>query len=395
MKSSHVPIDFDAAPTAAISNRIRRFDDIPDIMTMNIPPIDYLVDGIIPRKSITLWAGSDGVAKTMLVESMAVAVAVGGQFLGRICQRSPVLYLDYENPDFVVQQRFKNMTRGPVEGLKVWGTWNTDQPPQIGNELLLTMANEKKPLIIVDPFRYAHGAEENESTPMAGIMQQLRYCAAAGGAVVILHHPAKTEGSTGRGSSAIKGAVDIAFLQQLSKEDAGLITLESTKNRMGAPMIFTIRADFEACRFELCDSPNFTKRAEEILRLRQIIEAQPGVSGRGIREQWSGTTQHLLELLRTGDGTYWTSERGSRNAIRYFPRFDGTRTTDRTTEPLSASSGSGSVVLSLYRENHQNHSHHSHPEPAKQTGFRCSNCGISFDTSAGRAKHEVECTQGK
>ena len=52
-----VHVDFDAAPTAAIATgeHIRRFDQIPDIMTMEIPPIEYLVDGMISRKTITLW----------------------------------------------------------------------------------------------------------------------------------------------------------------------------------------------------------------------------------------------------------------------------------------------------------------------------------------------------
>jgi putative DNA primase/helicase len=208
-----VRIDFDTAPTAAIAagEHIRRFDEIPDVRTMEIEPIEFLVDGMISRNTITLWTGTDGTAKTFLIQKLAIAIATGNPFLGRRCQASDVLYLDYENPSFAVRDRLDLMAGDcPTPRLKTWGTWLKNQPPQIGNELLLTIAKETRPLIIVDPFRYSHGAEENDSTEMMAVMQQLRFCAASGGAVIVVHHPAKSEGSTGRGSSAIRGAVDCA-----------------------------------------------------------------------------------------------------------------------------------------------------------------------------------------
>jgi hypothetical protein len=378
--SGGIRLQFDSAPTAAIAKRIRRLEDIPDILTMNIPAIEYLVDGIIARETITLWTGSDNAGKTFLMQSMAVAVAVGGQFLGRVCRRAPVLYLDYENPSFVVQERFQKIAGGPIDGLHVWGTWNEDQPPQIANELLLTIAKESKPLIIVDPFRYAHGAEENDSTEMMSVMQTLRYYAAVGGAVVILHHPAKSDGSTGRGSSAIKGAVDVAFLQELSDE-SGLISLKTTKNRFGAPVMVTIRPDFAAGRFDVCDSPKFTKQADEMLRLRKIIEAHPGASGRDVEKEYGGSTKKLYDLLKAGEETHWTKARGSHNGFNYFPCFSENSSTARSTEAQAESVSSAAVLLSPLRREAQQRTH--------SAGFRCEKCGACFDTSAGRAQHQV------
>jgi len=73
--------------------------------------------------------------------------------------------------------------------LRLWGIWCEQQPPQAGSDLLLAIAKETRPLIIIDPFRYFHASEENDSGAMAGIMQYLRACAAYGCAVVLLHHP--------------------------------------------------------------------------------------------------------------------------------------------------------------------------------------------------------------
>ena len=71
-------------------------------------------------------------------------------------------------------------------------------------------------------------------------MKHLRSYASAGATVVILHHPAKSEGSSGRGSSVIRGAVDVAYLQELSQE-SGLITLRCLKNRFGDRPAITIK----------------------------------------------------------------------------------------------------------------------------------------------------------
>jgi hypothetical protein len=341
---------FTPSPVGAAGEPIRRFDQIPDIMTMEIPPIEPLVDGMISRGTITLWTGSDGTAKTFLIQKMACAVATGGEFLGRRCHAAPVLYLDYENPSFAVRDRLDLMAGGPIPGLKVWGTWLEQQPPQIGNELLLTIAKETKPLIIIDPFRYAHGAEENDSTEMMAVMQMLRYCAAAGGAVVIVHHPAKSEGSTGRGSSAIKGAVDVAFLQELSDE-SGLITLKCSKNRFGERMTVTVRPDYDEGTFEVTDSPQFTQRTEESKRLLRVITETPGLS----QNQWwkkSGMMKsRFIKMVKENVNGLWKEEKVG-SSLCYFPTCSQGRE-----QPENNRTGQGvkgcSPVLSLYRENRE------------------------------------------
>jgi hypothetical protein len=299
------------------AEKIRQFDQIPDIMTMEIQPLNWLVDGMIARNTMTLLTGTDGTAKTLLAQKMAISVASGADFLGRRCQPAPVLYLDYENPDFAVRERLDLMAGGPIAGLKVWGTWLADQPPQIGNELLLAIAKETKPLIIVDPFLYAHGADENSSTEMSGVMQCLRYCAAAGGAVIIIHHPAKTEGSTGRGSSAIKGAVDVAYLQEMSDE-TGLITLTCTKNRFGERHCVTIRPDYDEGSFTVTDSAQFTKRAGDLETLGKIIAETPGLTQNAIYKKSGMKKSRLVTLLKAGNDGFW-EERREGNSLLYFP----------------------------------------------------------------------------
>ncbi len=319
MSTNDVHVDFDQSIISPSPGTIRRLADIPNLQTMEIPPIDYLVPGMISRNTITLWTGADGTAKTFLAMKMAIAVATGGEFLGRRCQQAEVLYLDYENPSFAIRDRLDLMTGEiAVPNLHVWGTWLEHQPPQVGSELLLTIAKESRPLIFIDPFRYSHSAEENDSTEMMAIMQHLRYCAAAGGAVVILHHPAKTEGSTGRGSSAIKGAVDVAFLQELADpNDGGLITLKCIKNRFGETHPVTIRPNFDEGSFEVTDSPQFIRQTTEREKLLQIIKQTPGMSQNALYKQAGMKKSRLVSLLKEGSGLW--EERKDGRSILYFP----------------------------------------------------------------------------
>lgn len=131
---------------------------------------------------------------------------------GMQCQQCPVLYIDLENPAYVAQDRVRAVLgEQSVPQLRVWGTWDALQPPQSGNPQLLAICEETHPLVIVDPFRYFHDGDEDSSTAMAPVMKYLRACAVCGGAVVILHHPAKAEHSKGRGSSAIRAGCDLVF----------------------------------------------------------------------------------------------------------------------------------------------------------------------------------------
>jgi hypothetical protein len=286
------------------SASIRAFDSVPDLLSMEIEPMDYLVQALIPARSLTLWTGVDGTAKTYLAQNLALAVASGGRFLGGQCRKRPVLYCDYENADFVMRARFDLMGAVPNPNLKVWGTWLPNQPPQIGDQLLFTIAKDVQPLIILDPFRYSHGADENDSTEMMAVMRDLRACVAAGATLIIFHHPAKVEGSTGRGSSAIRGAVDLAYMQELSDE-TGLITLRCVKNRFGERPVLTIKPDFEEGTFQVTDSPQYSKTMAELDALSEIICATPWLSQNQVIERWRGPKRRGMRLLKEYTGSRW------------------------------------------------------------------------------------------
>ena len=148
--SNGFPLEFDGEAFTPSAKPIRLLSDIPNIQTLQVPEREYIVPGVIARSTITLHTGDCGSGKSYLLLKMAIAIASGGEFLGRRCKQTPVLYLDFENPPFVVKERLDLMADSTLDDLHVWGTWLEQQPPQAGNELLLTIAKEERPVIIVD-----------------------------------------------------------------------------------------------------------------------------------------------------------------------------------------------------------------------------------------------------
>lgn len=322
---------------AALQNHsaasVIKFHDIPDIFSLDIKPLDVLVKGMIARKCITMIAGADGVAKSLFALKLCLAVATGGDFLGQRCAKAPVIYCDYENPDSTILERMRLLAGGPIPDLKIWGTWlgpPLGPPPPIGSEILLQMAEEVRPLIVVDPLRYAHAGKENDSDDMMPVMRKLRALAVTGAAVLILHHVSRNEGSNGRGSSVIQGACDIRFVQGMDDKDPSLLTLKCGKTRLGSRFSITIRANYDEGTFEPTDSQELTRKPDSTLAIGRIIESNPGLSQSAICAKVGRRKQKVIEVLKTGIGIHWEA-RENGNALSFFPI---TRIGSQTREPM-------------------------------------------------------------
>jgi hypothetical protein len=181
---------------------------------------------------------------------------------------------------------------------------------------------------------------------MMEIMRQLRYCAVAGCAVIILHHPAKTEGSTGRGSTAIKGAVDVAYVQEIAEpNEGGLITLKCIKNRFGETHPITIRPDFEEGTFDVVDSPAFTRQNDDMDKLDDIMIAEPGLSQNQIGKRSGMNKARCVGLLKAGRESRWREVREGTSLVYFSLRLVP------KTGNMSRNNGTGQIVVPTSESN--------------------------------------------
>ncbi len=317
------PALLQTAPPGAILT----WDEIPDGLALTAPRADWLVEGLLPAASVTLLAGEPGSYKTWLALALLRGVDGGGNFLGRRCAESAVLYLDRENPLRVVQERLAVLGISAPQRSRIWGGWLPDAPPAIGDPRLLEIAQQRRPLMIFDSLIRFHGSDENSATEMAPVMGGLRALAHAGATVVVLHHKPKSEGSLYRGSSDIAGGVDTAIAVSRDRV-AGLLRVECFKSRFAEEFTLTLRPDLSASGdFAVSSSPQADAEQADIDRLADAIRRHPGQPKRFVIEASGVRRGRARALLERFDGQRWRSQPGANNATWFFP-VEGCDTSD-------------------------------------------------------------------
>lgn len=298
---------------------IRTWEDIPSIFSLAVPKTEWIVEGLLPRGSVTLIAGEPGSYKSWLSLSLLRSVATGQKFLDRACVSTSVLYLDRENPHAVVRERLAILGVESLDNARIWGGWLADMPPAIGDYRLLQIARERRPLLIIDSLIRFHREEENSATEMARVMQDLRALANEGATVVVLHHRAKSEASRYRGSSDIADGVDTAFA--LSRDhEASLVTLTCFKSRYAEEFAVTLRPDLSGSGdFLVAEASAATAARQDTERLAQAIREKPGQTQGELIEVTGIARDKARALLARFDGQLWRSERGAHYALRFFP----------------------------------------------------------------------------
>lgn len=298
---------------------ILTWDEIPDVLALAAPKADWLVEGLLPAASVTLLAGEPGSYKTWLALALLRGVDGGGNFLGRRCAETAVLYLDRENPLRVVQERLAVLGIRAPQRSRIWGGWLPDAPPAIGDARLLEIARQRRPLIVFDSLIRFHDADENSATEMALVMGGMRALAHAGATVVALHHKPKSEGTLYRGSSDIAGGVDTAIAVSRDRT-AGLLRFECFKNRFAEEFTLTLRPDLSASGdFAVTSSPQADAEQADIDRLADAIRRYPGQPKEKVVAASGMPQRRGRALLERFDGKLWRSEVGPRHSIRYFP----------------------------------------------------------------------------
>jgi hypothetical protein len=181
----------------------------------NLPMPDPIVDGYLFRDSLAWIIGASGAGKSFLGVDIAMKIGTGGGiWAGRNVKGGRVLYVAAEGSTGMTMRtaawkRFYDIGEPPAV------TWipsaiNLFDPLwAMGFAEAVTDANFD--MIIIDTLaRSTVGAEENSAKDMGEMIQNLdRIRIASGGAcVVVIHHTGKDAERGGRGSTALKGALE-------------------------------------------------------------------------------------------------------------------------------------------------------------------------------------------
>lgn len=185
------------------------------------PPIDYLVDGILPRGALAVLYGLPATGKTftalhlaLTLSRQSVCVYIAGEGLSGYRSR--------------VEAWMAHHGRGADSFYLVDNRVSLMDDDQV-SEFIDLVGPLQPTLVVVDTLARAMlDGDENSARDMGHLIDNVNLIQRSTGATVLLvHHSTKSNGSE-RGSSALRGAADVMI--EVTNE-SGLITLKCTKSK--------------------------------------------------------------------------------------------------------------------------------------------------------------------
>ncbi|AXN53329.1 RepA-like helicase [Mycobacterium phage Thonko] len=183
----------------------------------DLPPPEYIIEGLIEHRGLSSIIGPPGVGKSSVVLDMLCHIATGKSWQGRRVLKTKVLYLPGEG------------LAGAVQRLRAWEAAHKidlGADMLLGDSIILAKADNDAwadiaayiarqgiGLVVFDTFaRMSTGLEENSATDVGKAVRRFdRLKELTGAGVAVVHHTGKV-GDSGRGSSALNGALDSELL---------------------------------------------------------------------------------------------------------------------------------------------------------------------------------------
>jgi hypothetical protein len=260
--------------------------------------------------------------KSLLWQILARDVALTGGALGTPgAGPGPVLYLDYENPDSIIGERFLDMAAAPGE-LRKWLVYCNfpaikplDTPE--GGAMLCELVNavyrvhERLPVLtVIDTLSKTFAGAENSADTFSDLYRySLMPLRRRKMTVAYLDHSGKDPALGQRGSSAKPSDVDVVWRLRSQKGAQDLIErffLEPTHSRAAHVEAFSVAVRQEPLRLEMTEVPLSPRAAELVQILNRMgvpsdaprAQCRQMLSDHGI----SAKTADLAEAVRHRKG---------------------------------------------------------------------------------------------
>jgi hypothetical protein len=168
-----------------------------DVREVGAKPVEYLIDGLVPRGTLVVLVGNSGLGKSPLTYQLGLCVGSGIDFLGRKTRVGRVLMLDYENgaaeASGIVETQSKYLgIEGSLERFLYW-TRDDATPRWRQKSGPFGMIRDFKPdLVIIDSLSAFNPQMEETNANANRIIAELRNISRESGcAVLMTHHRAK------------------------------------------------------------------------------------------------------------------------------------------------------------------------------------------------------------
>lgn len=295
-------------PAAAPPKEVQPLNVIsaPELQRANLPPVSFLVAGMLPDGTSLLTAASK-IGKSWMVLDLGLSIAAGEPFLGRGTNQAGVLYLALEDSLHRLQDRMNKVLCGKPAPEQFYFV---TEAPKLDTGLLDTLADHlaKHPdtrLIIIDTLQKVRGQALPRESGYAQDYREMEtikgFMDRRGVSVLFVHHNRKMRDDDDpfnmiSGTNGIMGAADTIWTITKPKRTDEEATLHIT-GRDVAQSDTVIRFDKESWTWKPMGAADWL--AEQRARLaydgspivktiKKLLEQSPG-------RRWDGTAKDLME----------------------------------------------------------------------------------------------------
>lgn len=208
-----------------------------------IPQREWLVEGTIPHKQVTLLYGDGGVGKSLLAMQLAVSVATGNRWVGLSVEKGKAMYLGAEDDQNEMHSRFAAILdaadmeftdlgdlyfRSLLElnsSLLVEQKKDRVEPTALYTMIKRELESHRPRLLVLDTLANLFGGNEIDRAQVTSFGTMLKRLAMEYGcAIVLLAHPSKSGMESRRGDSGSTAWNNVArsrlYLEFARGEDA-------------------------------------------------------------------------------------------------------------------------------------------------------------------------------
>ena len=285
--------------------------------------VEWAINKLLPRQSITLLHGRGGIGKTWLALIMGNAISKGLPFAEIQTNQMPVIFMDFENSLPVLVERVK---KAGCEDVLFWHNSNeTMKPPKLDSKEWTAYASlPAGGLLIFDTLRAAQGQDESDSQHMAFIMGRLKDLRDKGYTILLLHHTPKGNDRTYKGSTAILDLADhVLSLHRVKKTNPDEIIEDEDDPDCNYRLGTKDKTRYEPFHIFLTFDPERGFTVAKDPDINDIEAIHEFLSGKGRLNQSQAfelakkeldikSKGLFLKLMRKGEDKYWTVEKEGR-----------------------------------------------------------------------------------